>query len=47
MFKVEHNESGDELDQNDSVFKGLENEIWNIVEHRNEENYDEEYMEEK
>jgi len=32
---------------NSSVFKGLENEIWNIVEHRDEENYDEDFMEEK
>lgn len=47
IFERETTDSEDQSNQDISVFKGLEKEIWNIVEHRNEENYDEEYMDEK
>lgn len=47
IFKSDKPSYDSEDEEDPYVFKGLDNEIWNIVEHRNEENYDEEFMQEK
>ena len=43
-FNIKKNSPEEDLDDDTSVFRVLENDIWNIVEHRNEENYDEDEM---